>query len=317
MLRCTFRRHPSSSLANDCITAMAEGLEPNLYNHFVGLLWGNGDSAYLSKVDSPVDSEWESFSTIILDIFGKHTKPPQTHSNSSWEFLVNSSFHQKYSKSHFMTGISHKMSLQSNQSCTASQHLDTSHSVDSLLEILDLLHAVYESLKLNHLRKRDLGLLVVLLCEVSKFLGESSYLDYYIRDFPALSRNYSCNQTSLSQRTPPSLFRWLENCLRHGCTSTTIVDLPSLMHKDGSSVVSWARKIVSFYSVLCGGKIEGNKLSSSDVCCNIATGSASSPEELTVLAMVGEKFGLQQLDLLPAGVSLPLRHVSHALKLVP
>lgn len=300
MLRCTFRRYPSSSLANDCITAMAEGLEANLYNHFVGLLWGNGDSAYLSKVDSPVDSEWESFCCIILNIFGKTTKSPQTHSRSSWEFLINSSFHKKYSKSHFMAGI--------DQSFSASQHLDTSHTVESLLEILDLLHAVYESLKLNHLRKRDLGLLVTLLCEVSKFLGESNYLDYYIRDFPSLSRNYSSHQTSPSQKTktPPSLFRWLENCLRHGCTCTTITDLPALMRKDGGSgsVVSWARKIVSFYSVLCG----GNKLSS-DVYCTFAHGSASSPEELTVLAMVGERFGLQQLDLLPAGVSLPLRHV--------
>ncbi|XP_023752890.1 anaphase-promoting complex subunit 1 [Lactuca sativa] len=308
MLRCTFRRYPSSSLANDCITAMAEGLEANLYNHFVGLLWGNGDSAYLSKVDSPVDTEWESFCAIILYIFGKDRKNPQIHSGSSWDFLVNSSFHEKYSKSHFMSGFSRRISLQSDQSRTASQHLDTSHTVESLLEILDLLHAVYESLKLNHLRKRDLGLLVALLCEVSKFLGESGYLDYYIRDFPTLSRKYSFHQTSLSQRTPPSLFRWLENCLRHGCTSTSSADLPDLMRKDGSSVVSWARKIVSFYSVLCGGKIEGNKLSS-DVYCKFATGSASSPEELTVLAMVGERFGLQQLDLLPAGVSLPLRHV--------
>lgn len=161
---------------------------------------------------------------------------------------------------------------------------------------------------------RDLGLLVVLLCEVSKILGEDGYLDYYIRDFPALSRKYSIQETSLSQKSPPSLFRWLDNCLRNGCTATSIIDLPTLMRKNGNSVVSWARKIVSFYSVLCGGKILGN--TSSNVYCKFATGSANSAEELTVLAMVGEKFGLQQLDLLPVGVSLPLRHVSYALKLV-
>ncbi|GJR84537.1 anaphase-promoting complex subunit 1 isoform X1 [Tanacetum coccineum] len=308
MLRCTFRRYPSSSLANDCITAMAEGLEASLYNHFVVLLWGNGDSAYLSRVDSPVDSEWESVCAIILEIFGKNRKVPQTHSGSSWEFLVNSSFHDKYSKSHFMSDLSPKMSLKNDESCTASLQLDTSYTSESLIQILDLLHAVYESMKLNHLRKRDLGLLVILLCEVSKVLGEAGYLDYYIRDFPALSRKYCINVTSFSQRSPPSLFRWLENCLRHGCNATTISDLPLLMCKDGSSVVSWARKIVSFYSVLCGGKVIGNKLSSG-VYCKFSTGSASTPEELTVLAMVGEKFGLQQLDLLPAGVSLPLRHV--------
>ncbi|KAJ9539792.1 hypothetical protein OSB04_026298 [Centaurea solstitialis] len=317
MFRCTFRRYPSSSLANDCITAMAEGLEANLYNRFVVLLWGNGDSAYLSRVDSPVDSEWESFCAVILEIFGKYRKIPQGNSSlvsgSSWEFLVNSSFHEKYSKSHFMSGFSPRISLQNNESpsasyATSSQQLDTSYSFESLLDILDLLHAVYESLKLNHLRKRDLGLLVVLLCEVSKFLGEAGYLDVYIRDFPALSRKYCINETSLSQRTPPSLFRWLENCLRYGCNSASTADLPALTREDGSSVVSWARKIVSFYSVLCGAKLLGKKLST-DVYCKFATGSASTPEELTVLAMVGESFGLQQLDSLPAGVSLPLRHV--------
>ena len=55
---------------------MVEGLEANLYNDFVGLLWDNGDSAYLSKVDSLVDTEWESFCAILLDIFGRDRKNP-------------------------------------------------------------------------------------------------------------------------------------------------------------------------------------------------------------------------------------------------
>jgi hypothetical protein len=46
------------------------------------------------------------------------------------------------------------------------------------------------------------------------------------------------------------------------------------------------------------------------VYCEVASGSARNTEELTVLAMVAEKFGHQQLDLLPVGVSLVLRHVS-------
>ncbi|KAL0382140.1 UNVERIFIED_CONTAM: Anaphase-promoting complex subunit [Sesamum calycinum] len=54
----------------------------------------------------------------------------------------------------------------------------------------------------------------------------------------------------------------------------------------------------------------GNKLSSG-VTCNIASGLYRTREELTVLGMVGEKFGLQHLDLLPAGVSLPLRHLRY------
>ena len=67
---------------------------------------------------------------------------------------------------------------------------------------------------------------------------------------------------------------------------------------------------MSFYSLLSGAKQIGNKLSSG-VYCNIVEGSHCTKEELTVLAMVGERFGLKQLDLLPSGVSLPLRHVSY------
>lgn len=158
---------------------------------------------------------------------------------------------------------------------------------------------------------RDLELLAVLLCDIAKFLGEQNYLDHYIRDFPAFSRNVQMSITSLSCKMPPSLFRWLENCLLLGCNSANLYDLSPLICQNGSSVVSWARKIVSFYSLLSGCKQVGKKLSSG-VYCSIAAGSHCTNEELTVLAMVGERFGLKQLDLLPSGVSLPLRHVSHA-----
>ena len=47
---------------------------------------------------------------------------------------------------------------------------------------------------------------------------------------------------------------------------------------------------------------------SSGVYGNLATGASSSSEESTALAMVEEEFGLQQLESLPADVSLPLRH---------
>lgn len=155
-------------------------------------------------------------------------------------------------------------------------------------------------------------LLAVLLCDVAKFLGKESYLDHYVRDFPGISRNVGICKTSFLWKTPPSLFRWLEDCLLRGCNYANIDDLPSLIRKGGSSVVSWARKIISFYSLLSGTKQIGKKLSSG-VYCNIAAGSHCTNEELTVLAMVGERFGLQQLDLLPSGVSLPLRHVSSAI----
>ncbi|XP_075671418.1 anaphase-promoting complex subunit 1 isoform X2 [Castanea sativa] len=314
MFRCVFRRSPSSLLADDCITAMAEGLSSSFYSHFLGLLWKDGDSAYLSNADSSVNLEWESFCTIITQMC-KSSVDTQDFVNSvpqsSWEFLISSKFHKNY-ELNLITGTSCEMSLDvlgflPRSHSDATQSLQKSFYSEVLMECLDSLHAVYESLKLDILRKRDLELLAVLLCSIANFLSEESYLDHYVRDFPGLSKKFGMDMTSCSWKIPPSLFRWLENCLQHGSSVANIDDLPSLICKDGSPVVSWARKIVSFYSLLSGAKRIGKKLSTG-VYCNIAMGSHCTHEELTVLAMVGENFGLQQLDSLPSGVSLPLRH---------
>ncbi|XP_075104821.1 anaphase-promoting complex subunit 1-like isoform X3 [Nicotiana tabacum] len=313
--RCTWRRNPSSSLANDCITALAEGMSSTLYNHFLVLLWRNGDQAYLSRTDLTADSEWESFQSVISQICKESShnseKLSDSVSCSSWEFLINSRYHKQYSKSYPISGFS-ETSIDQQGSYSPGSFVDTSHNAESslyaelLAETLDTLHTVYESLKLNNLRKRDLGLLVVLLCDIAAFLHEDCYLDHYIRDFPCLSKGREVSLTSSPKKIPPSLFRWLESCLKHGCSSASISHLPSLIFKDGSSVVNWGRKIVSFYSLLCGAELLGKRLSSG-VSCAVASGSFNTPEELTILAMVGERVGLQQLDLLPAGVSLPLR----------
>ncbi|KAL6977481.1 hypothetical protein U1Q18_026280 [Sarracenia purpurea var. burkii] len=318
---------------------MAEGLSSNFYNHFLALLWGDGDSAYLSEADASVYSEWESYSSIIKRMCTKSgtlQRFSDSISCSSWDFLVNSKFHKNYCKTYIISGISTAMSHEVQGPDSPESYLDGAQTQENLfypelmMEILDALHAVYESLKLNNLRKKylhslnryflndillasslaseglDLGRLVVLLCHIAYFLGEESYLDHYIRDFPDLSEKFGM-QTSFSGRTPPSLFRWLENCLQHGCNSADRPDISPLICKDESSVLSWARKIISFYSLLCGAEQLGKNLSSG-VRCNITTGSSCNYEELTVLAMVGERFGLQELDLLPVGVSLPLRH---------
>ncbi|PHT78312.1 hypothetical protein T459_16364 [Capsicum annuum] len=313
--RCTWRRNPSSSLANDCITAMAEGLNSMLYNHFLVLLWLNGDQTYLNGTDMTADSEWETFQSVITRIFKEsdHTseKLSDSVSCSSWEFLINSRYHKQYNKSYPITGFS-EISIDRQGLYSPVSSMGTSETAGNSLytelvaETLDTLHTVYESLKLDNLRKRDLGLLVVLLCDIAAFLREDCYLDHYIRDFPCLSKGHEVSLTSSSKRIPPSLFRWLESCLKHGCSSASISHLPSLIFRDGSSVVNWGRKIVSFYSLLCGAELLGKRLSSG-VSCAVASGSYNTPEELTVLSMVGERVGLQQLDLLPAGVSLPLR----------
>ncbi|CAK9172112.1 unnamed protein product [Ilex paraguariensis] len=157
--RCTLRRRPSSSLANDCITTMAEGLTSSFFNHFLVLLWGDGDSAYLAQADSGVDSEWESFCSIIMQMCRKSRHVPRRSSNSvshsSWEFLINSSFHKNYCKQKFIPEISPRMSLDLQGSDSSGSFLHGIQSPTELfMETLDSLHGLYESLKLDNLRKR-------------------------------------------------------------------------------------------------------------------------------------------------------------------
>ncbi|KAL2248926.1 UNVERIFIED_CONTAM: Anaphase-promoting complex subunit 1 [Sesamum indicum] len=318
--RCTLRRSPSSSLTNECITAMSEGLSSSLYSHFLGLLWGDDESTYLANANSSADTEWESFCNVITKMCRKpSTTSPllsDTVSHSSWEYLIQSKYNQQYLRSNFVAGAFPGLSSDfqgfdsSGTIIADTPNTEETFYVNFLTETLDSLHAVYETLKLDNLRRRDLGLLVVLLCDIADFLHEVSYLDHYKRDFPGLVKELGMSQNLFIPRTPPSLLRWLENCLQHGYGFASTCDLPPLICKDGTSIVNWARKIVSFYSLLSGADQSGNKLSSG-VTCNIVPGLYRTREELTVLGMVGEKFGLQHLDLLPAGVSLPLRHLRY------
>ncbi|XP_039838827.1 anaphase-promoting complex subunit 1-like isoform X7 [Panicum virgatum] len=200
-----------------------------------------------------------------------------------------------------------RCSLRKNPSSSLDEHsTDVSYYIRFMRETLETLHALYENLKLNILRKEDLGCLASLLCTIASSLGEHTYVDYYCRDFPLNLIEFP-SLASTSLRTPPSLFRWFEYCLHYGCDSAKLEDIPTLMRKQKVSALSWGRKVASFYSLLLGAERKGKKLSSG-LYCEVASGSARNIEELTVLAMVAEKFGRQQLDLLPVGVSLVLRH---------
>ncbi|XVE52473.1 hypothetical protein DITRI_Ditri02bG0124600 [Diplodiscus trichospermus] len=160
MFRCALRRSPSSSLANDSITAMAEGLSPSLYNHFLALLWGDGDSGYLSEANSTVDSEWNSFCDTIMQMCKKSSVVSQELPKSPWEFLLNSKFHKNYCQINSMIGLSSRAEHDRAGSDSMRSNIDgakgseKSFYSDLLMESLDSLHAVYESLKMDNLRRR-------------------------------------------------------------------------------------------------------------------------------------------------------------------
>ncbi|KAF5176008.1 Anaphase-promoting complex subunit, partial [Thalictrum thalictroides] len=143
MFRCALRRSPSSSLTNDCITAMAEGLHSTFYNHLLVLLWEDGNSGYLAKADSGVDSEWEAFNNIKMHICGK-----------------SSIFHKRYRMATSVTGIPGAPALTLQMFDCSSSNIEDKDTADKsfysqlLLETLDSLHPLYENLKLDNLRKR-------------------------------------------------------------------------------------------------------------------------------------------------------------------
>lgn len=142
---------------------MAEGLNPSLYRHFLGLLWGGDDSTYLAKANLCADSEWESFCNVITEICQKPNTTSQLSdsvSNSSWEFLVKSKYNQQYLRSNYVAaafpGLSSNFK-ESDSSDAIARHMQNTEEalcMKLLTETLDSLHAVYETLKLDNLRKR-------------------------------------------------------------------------------------------------------------------------------------------------------------------
>lgn len=163
IFRCALRQSPSSSLANDCITALADGLGSSFYRHFLGLLWKDGDPPDLSEAESSVDSEWDSFYRVIMKICRKPNIISQKSSGSlpqsAWDFLLSSKFHNNFCKVNSF-GISCAVPhdrLESNFSTSSIDSIQSSENpffTELLMECLESLHALYESLKLDNLRKR-------------------------------------------------------------------------------------------------------------------------------------------------------------------
>jgi anaphase-promoting complex subunit 1 len=142
---------------------MAEGLQSCFYSHFVSLLWGDNDAACLCS-SSHVDSEWESFSYEVSKACAKYEQTSSTKlstsSSTAWDFLINSKYHAQYCKQSSISGASFLPMSYSISSTGFHSFLQDEHSSDAafyirfMKETLDTLHALYENLKLNVLRKQ-------------------------------------------------------------------------------------------------------------------------------------------------------------------
>lgn len=164
MFRCALRQSPSSSLANDCITALAEGIDSSFYRHFLGLLWKDDYPTDFSEAESNVDSEWDSFCRVIMKLCKKSNIVSQKRSGlvpqCAWDFLLSSQFHNNFCKVNSLFGKSCVVPLDQLESSSSTSSIDGTQIskkpfyTELLIECLESLHALYESLKLDNLRKR-------------------------------------------------------------------------------------------------------------------------------------------------------------------
>ncbi|MCO5580419.1 hypothetical protein L7F22_034285 [Adiantum nelumboides] len=325
--RCAVRCQPASSLAVSCMIALEEGLESHIHCHFVSSLWGHMYSWSNNITDWEVgqgenlDAEWASFADLLAkwcNQDGAVQSRESVVSSSAWEFLLRSNMHRKNKDAY--AGLP-ALPLGLDTTCEHQTDLimDEVKFKEVLAQVLKILHAVYENYKIDTLHWRDLGPLASLLGLIALALLEWNYLDYYARDFPKLFELFKGVHPPTSFTTlkvPFNIFGYLEDIIKYGKAVLPGDNFPSLYTKRNSVCVSFTRKVMAFYELLVyKGAVTGSL--PSGIHLTIADGSFQTPEQRLVLAMVGEKFSLADLDRLPAGVSLLLRHALNSCREAP
>ncbi|CAM6122933.1 unnamed protein product [Calypogeia fissa] len=327
--RCGLNLPFSSGVTASCIAAFAEGLRPSLYRyllkHFLERDFPASEALFLPTPDGKPDVDWAGFSDLILEIVrdmpSSRRPPPLTRANASmtpWEFLLQSSMHKNSLLSRrFMALPVFRKPLpsdglpQSGLTIGAGNESDEMAAyISVMMEILEVLHAVYEDCKLDTLRWRQACQLARLLSHLAAAAGELEYVDHYTRDFPTVVPplpELSKPLLNTVGRKPPSLFEWILKSIKNRNTPRDREGLPPLVQNEDATCVEWSRKVVGFYELLLGNEGTGKTIPTR-VNVAISRGTAIQPEHNMVLAMVAETFSLPDLDRLPCGVSLPMRH---------
>jgi anaphase-promoting complex subunit 1 len=335
MYRCAVGLTLSSAITVLCVNALSQGLRPALYRYLLSRLLerefpiADALRVTTAKASGKPDLEWAAFSGLITEIIrdmpGEVLSPkkatphkPVKDDSSAWNFLLQSSMHRSNLANLRYPGLMPKESFSIVETLpipgpviTDNVDAETAVYFSVMVEILEVLHAVYEDCKLDTLRWRELWQLGATLSSLGAACGEMEYVDHYSRDFPLavppLPNLPDSVSLKIDGKVPPNLFQWLENCLRGKRLAENMENLPGLLIKESASCVDWSRRVIGFYDLLTGGEVVNGRLPSG-VQLHIAPGIATSAEQRTVLSMVAEGFGLPELDRLPPGVSLPLRH---------
>lgn len=208
------------------------------------------------------------------------------------------------------------------------------HLFTYLPYVLFVLHLLYEDLKLDTLSWADTELLVSLLIPLASALNLSKYCDHYWRDFPLI-----WDTIKLGLIQTPDLDK-LQSLINRIEVPANIFDhLMSIMQRRRiktpyphiKMVNTRCKDVVTLYAMLYGQLLDGDHISSTDYVRDfewvehvgktpatsaILTGPVSR-YPATVLKMSGCGWTIADVNLLPAGVGLPLRHALYCCQLDP
>ncbi|XP_075719012.1 anaphase-promoting complex subunit 1 [Rhinoderma darwinii] len=271
----------------------------------------------------------------------KKARPSETGSEEDWEYLINSDYHRNVefhvlSKALQLDPMDVPAFKEDNQQVL---NLDSTALLFSHIPaIFYVLHLAYEELKLNTLMREGIQSLVTLLLQLARDLNLPPYTDFYFRDYPALLRNsgQTCcieptqigfmSYPSFFTSDPPSIYQWLSCCLK-GERQTAYPYLPGICERSELVVLSFALYILGDENAIANGmskylsKITAGQrkqqLEEDRRYSLKPTPTVSSLSEKLVLWMTNIAFSLQDLESLPFGVALPIRHAIYQCRQEP
>lgn len=178
MYRCAVGFTPSSAITILCMNALAQGLRPALYRYLLSrllereFLMSEALHVATGKSDGKPDLEWAAFcgliTEIIRDMPGEVHIPKRSSVNkrskeslSSWDFLLQSSMHHSNLANLRYPGLPLPQTAGTVETLpvpgpSVADNIDAETAVyfSVMIEILEVLHAVYEDCKLDTLRWR-------------------------------------------------------------------------------------------------------------------------------------------------------------------
>ncbi|KAG8444074.1 hypothetical protein GDO86_009313 [Hymenochirus boettgeri] len=271
----------------------------------------------------------------------KKARPSETGSDEDWEYLINSDYHRNV-ETHILARALQLDPLDVPEQKNDLQnviHLDSTALLFSHVPaIFCVLHLIYEELKLNTLMREGMRSLVMLLIQLARDLNLETYVDFYFRDYPALVRTtfWTCHieltqigfmsYPSFFTPEPPSIYHWLSSCLK-GEKVTPYPYLPGICERsklvvlsvalyifgDESAVLHEPRKYL--YKITAGQRKQ--QLDEDRRHSLRSTPSVSSLSEKLVVWMANIGFTLQDLETLPFGIALPIRHAVYQCRQQP